>query len=154
MMDSLVDENGQHVSVLNRTVPAPSQQPCGRAAASTLPGNGAMDHPMGRASSPAERNSVPSMSAMNTHDAANHLVALNDNGSVHQQQPSTSSGIHATSRSKRPRAASSMDTEMTLTVTYNNNLADGADGDDEEDEEVPGTPQAERRVETCIRNWT
>ena len=93
---------------------------------------------------------------MNTREVASHLVALNNNEG---EQPSASGVFEGPrSRSKRPKTGtngghSQEDTELTLSVAYGDNLVDRDEDDDEEDE-VPGTPPNERRIETCIHNWS
>ena len=136
MVDSCVDEFGQHLSALNKTQQQQQQQQQQRV---------------------VERGSHQSM---NTADVASHLVALNGNNSNAKSvvgRPGAEGSV-----AKRLKVGQSQDTEtMTLSMSCNDkgeggNGGDeaGRDGEEDNDSEVPATPPHERRLETCIQNWS
>ena len=90
-----------------------------------------------------------------TNDVAVDLVAMNA-VSTHQHSAATATGGRPSS--KRLKSMGSQNTSATVSI--DNFLddrcdVDGEDGDDDDDdEEVPGTPPHERRIDTCIQNWS
>ena len=160
MMDTCVGVDGEPLSLLNKTNagnravrPAGPQASRGGTGGDGL--NGRRDLSMATGAGARSSAAASFRTGVRTNDVAADLVAMNA-VSTHQHSAATATGGRPSS--KRLKSMGSQNTSATVSI--DNFLddrcdVDGEDGDDDDDdEEVPGTPPHERRIDTCIQNWS
>ena len=159
MLDSCVDQNGQPSVLLNVTS-APVNNGSSlnkRRAHAAVQEEKHRSHPH-QTTTGTTRASYGS--DMNTNDAADHLVAMQEK----EYSNTTLSHLRGSQpqqpTSKRFRVASQETSQATVSVnndpSYRKNELhlEPQNDEDDDDEEVPGTPTHERRVDTWIENWS